>query len=97
MTPKQLSRAFDRHDDEFLKFERVVNPRHPRPDLCAFLMLHDIDPQIGKDMVTAAEHDEIWLCVDVEKLAAAATEDIVRDLVRCGVRIDDDGNLCMFV
>jgi hypothetical protein len=50
------------------------------------------------DMVAAAEHDEIWLGVDVDALAAAATPEIIRDLKRCGVRYDRETcSLSMFV
>lgn len=92
-----LQEAFSRHDDEFLHFDRVENPRHQRPDLCAFLMLHDL-VHGHSDMVASAEHDEIWLDVDREALAAVVTDDIVRDLVRCGVRYDDEvESLAMYV
>lgn len=97
MTLEDLGACFEKHSDEYIRFERIESPRHPRPDLCAFLMLHDLVPQSG-DMVCAAEHDEIWLGVDEAALVAVATDDIVRDLVRCGVRYGSDtGSLAMFV
>jgi hypothetical protein len=40
------------------------------------------------DMVSAAEHDEIWLDVDCEELAKVITEDQVLELTRCGVHYD---------
>lgn len=97
-----LQEMFEAADDEFLRFERIENPRHPAPDICAFLMLHDLAPAHNRgdgkvtDMVAAAVHDEIYLATDIEKLAEVATPEIVRDLHRCGVRLGDDG-LCMFV
>lgn len=91
-----LTEAFASHDDEFLKFGDIEQPRHSRPDLCAFLMLADVVPQAG-DMVVGAAHDQIWLGVDCEKLAAVATDDLIRDLARCGVFYDDDvESLSMF-
>ncbi len=97
MTVKKLANLFEDRHDEFLKFERITNPRHARPDLCAFLLLHDLVPE-SCDMVASAAHDEIWLDTDVEKLAAAATEDDVTTLLRCGVRYDSEADsLAMFV
>lgn len=91
-----LSEFFDQHEDEFLKFERVRNKLSKRPDIHAFMLLDSLVP--GKmDIVCAAEHDEIFLDVDVKKLVKAATTDQLIDLHRCGVRFDEDGGLCMFV
>jgi hypothetical protein len=40
-----LKELFEKHsDDEYLKFDRIENPRHPVPDICLFLMLDDICP-----------------------------------------------------
>ncbi len=98
----KLRELFAAANDEYLEFERIENPRHPAPDICAFLMLHDLAPVrngVGSqilDIVAAAEHDEIFLATDIEKLAEVATPGIIRDLARCGVRLGDCG-LCMFV
>lgn len=77
-------------------FESIESPRTKRPDLHAFLVLDELQP--GKrDIISAAEHDEFWLDIDCEKLAEVITEDQVRDLVRCGIRYDDENeSLCMF-
>lgn len=93
---ENIEAVFDKFDDEFLKFERVENRLSNRPDLHAFLLLDKLVPS-DRDMVSNASHDEIWLEVDLEALVAAGiTEDQIRDLVRCGIRIDED-SLCMFV
>jgi hypothetical protein len=42
------------------------------------------------DMISGASHDEVVLSIDVEKLAAAATEELVIELSRCGVRYDTE-------
>lgn len=86
----------DEFEDDFLEFGKIENPRHPRADICAFLMLHDLVGGDG-DMVSAAEHDEIFLDVDLDDLAAKVTKDQLRDLVRCGVRIGEYDSLAMFV
>ncbi len=99
-----LAEMFEAASDEFLQFERIENPRHPVSDICAFLMLHDLAPKIGRgsgtpvDMVSAAEHDEIYLATDCEELAKVVTPEIVRDLHRCGVRYSSGyDRLCMYV
>lgn len=98
-----LAEMFEAASDEFLKFDRIENPKHPAPDLCAFLMLHELAPtrNVGNgevaDMISAAEHDEFYLSTDCDKLAEVATPEIIRDLHRCGVRYDEDYDcLCMF-
>lgn len=82
-------------DTEFLEFDRVQVKTSQRADLHAFNLLDRLLPGKG-DMVTAAEHDEIWLAVDPEDLAKVATEEQIIELIRCGVRYDDNG-LAMFV
>ena len=95
MTMIDLAELFDKHNDEFLKFDRVADPASKRPDLCAFLLLDELMPG-DADIVSSASHDEIWLVVDCEELAKVATEFQIVTLIRCGVRYDSDG-LCMFV
>ena len=94
----QLEKTFEKYKDEFLKFDRVNPKHHPRPDMCAFIRLHLLSPLETADMIAAAEHDEIWLNVDCQKLAENATEEDIRDLVRCGIMYDDETeSLHMFV
>lgn len=94
-TVEELEQFFEKHHDiEFLKFDRVSEKLNRRPDLHAFLLLDRLVPG-DCDMVSAADHDEIFLEVSPESLAAVATDEQLIDLIRCGVRIDNDG-LCMF-
>lgn len=91
--------TFEQHDDEFLKFDRIPAERklHRRPDLCAFLLLDKLVPGT-EDIVSGAEHDEIFVRVDAEDLAKVATEDDILTLARCGVRYSDEYDcLAMFV
>lgn len=94
-----LYETFERHQDEYRKFELITSPLAPRPDLCAFLMLSALQPEVsGNDLLSAAEHDEVWLGIDCAALAAVITDDEVRDLRRCGVRMDSvHSALCLFV
>lgn len=94
-----LRAVFEKWDDESGKFERIENPRHSCPDVCAFLLLNELAPlERGRDMVSAAEHDEIWLATEVEEVASRATEEQVVELMRCGVRFCSQYNaFAMFV
>ncbi len=95
-TAEDLKQFWEANDGEFLKFERVENKRSKRPDFHAFLLLDELvpDPR-GRDMVSGAEHDQIWLQPEPEDLLEAATLQQLIDLHRCGVRCDEYG-LCMF-
>lgn len=94
MAIENLAEAFEKHDDEYVEFENVPPERKlsNRPDLCAFLLLEKLVPGTS-DIVSAAEHDMIWLDVDVEALAKVATDDDILTLVRCGVRYDDEHDM----
>jgi len=85
---------FERHNDEFLKFERIpkCDLKHPRKDLCAFMYLHE---RFGGEggAIAGAEHDQIWLDWDYELL----TEEDVIYVLRCGVMYDSEtDSLSMF-
>ncbi len=96
-TNMTLHDRFEAVNDDFLKFERIDKPRHRRPDLCAFILLDELVPGTS-DIVSAAEHDEIFLDVDCDKLQAIASDDNILELVRCGVRFNREYHcLCMFV
>jgi hypothetical protein len=57
-----------------------------------------VDQEAFGDMVECAEHDEIYLNIMPDELAEVATDELVRDLIRCGVRFPDEGTgLAMFV
>ena len=86
---------YTKYSDEFLKFDRVENKTSQRSDLHAFNLLDKLVPGTV-DMVSAAEHDEIWLEVSPEELAQVATEEQIIELIRCGVRYSRDG-LAMYV
>ncbi len=96
-TAEDLEQFWEANHDEFLEFERVENKRSKRPDLHAFLLLDEIVPG-NRDLVSSAEHDEIWLDVRLEPLLEAATLQQLIDLHRCGIRCDAESeSLCMFV
>ena len=91
-----LHDRFEQFEDEYIKFDRIEQPRSKRPDLHAFLLLDEILPGT-RDLISCSEHDEFFLDIDCDAFAAVVTDDQIRDLVRCGVRHSDDlDSLCMF-
>lgn len=73
--------------DEPHKFERILVKFTNRPDLHAFILLDKILPS-NRDIISAAEHDEIYLDVDIDELAKVITHEQVLELVRCGISYD---------
>ncbi len=73
-----VKEAFYKYRGEFLK------GNIKRPDLQALKILDGLVPGKG-NIIDAAEHDKIFLGIDIKKLAQAATEDDIQLLVRCGV------------
>lgn len=94
----EVEELFELLNDEFIKFERIPENERPfsSPDLCAFAYLDKRFPSDNNmDMVSAAEHDEIWLRIEWEQIEQLTRDDVIY-LTRCGVRYDDD-SLALFV
>lgn len=96
---ERIKELFRKHSDEFLEFKKIPEDQRlsKRPDLHAFILLDQIFPDDGRgiDMVCAAWHDEIALTPKTEDIKDASEDQIIQ-LIRCGVRLDDD-YLVMFV
>jgi hypothetical protein len=101
MTSEEMTELFKKYGDsvsynDFEKFEKI-DKKSKRKDLHAFLLLDEIlGDSCSDDMVSEAEHDQIYLGVDMELLAEKITEEQVKELVICGVFISE-GYLSMFV
>lgn len=92
-----IKERFEAVNDDFLEFDLIEVKRSQRQDLHAFLMLDELFPNPGSDIVCSAAHDEIWLNVGGEKLNDLIDSQIL-ELTRCGVRYDSENDsLCMFV
>lgn len=92
-----IQAEYEKLEDVRLKFDDVEPKLSTRPDIHAFMLLDQLVPG-DQDMVSAAEHDQIWLDVDLEKLAEVATADHIRQLEACGVHFDSEYDaLYMFV
>ena len=78
------------------KFEDVDEKLSQRPDLHAFIRLDQWFPD-DTDIVTSAEHDQIYLGVKETDVESLSDEQIV-ELSRCGVWLDSEFDcLSMFV
>ena len=86
---------FEKYNSEYSNFEDIKNPPSNRPDLCAFILLDKLVPSKCY-LISAAEHDEIWLDVGIEELSKVATEADVKYLVCCEIRFDGE-SLAMFI
>lgn len=89
-----IEEVFERHADEYGKFDRVEKKLHDRSDICAFLLLDKLASVcLENNIVSVAERDRIHLSVEPGDIAASATEDDVVTLIRCGVVYDaqEDG------
>jgi len=95
MRTRELRELFEAHEDEFVEFENVTNPRSKRPDLNAFLLLEELIPGEG-DMISGAWDGKIRLDIDLLDLVEVITEEQVIELIRCGVWIDEENRLVMF-
>ena len=91
-----IAETFAKLEDEKLSFKQIQDPPSDRSDLCAFILLDALVPG-ESHIVACAEHDEIWLDVDLDRLAEAATEEDIRTLRCCGVHFYPDEGLHMFV
>ena len=95
MTPERFIEMLDR-DDEYLKYDRIENMRHPRRDIAAFLLLSELVPSDGT-IIEGADHDIIYL-TDITTLCdAGITEEQVIELVRLGCSQMDGEYMTMYV
>jgi len=86
---------YSENTDESLKFERIENPSTKCPDLLAFMLLDKLIPS-DNDIISAAEHDVIYLQTDINALAEVITEADCLTLIRCGV-FYDSGYECLYM
>jgi hypothetical protein len=92
-----IKSEYETLEDVRLEFDAVEPKLSSRPDLHAFILLNQLMPG-NRDMISAAEHDQIWLDVDLERLAEVATANHIRQLEACGVHFDSEYDaLYMFV
>jgi len=86
----EVNELFEKHNEEFLKFDRVEQKLSSRPDIHAFLLLDTLFPG-NADIVCSALHDQIYLDVSQDQIDEL-TEGNVIDLLRCGILYDQDSD-----
>jgi hypothetical protein len=92
-----IKEVFDKYDDEFLKFENCTEKPFGRADMCAFAILDRLVPR-DEDMISSAEHDQVFLSVDTRDVERVASEEDIANLMRCGVIYDESADsFFMFV
>lgn len=99
MTLEELEALFEKHNEEYIEFERIPAERRlsNRPDLNAFLLLDRLFPDTD-DIISAAEHDEYSVSIAPSALCEKVSEECLIDLIRCGLRYDSStDSLCFFV
>lgn len=98
MTTTQIDELFEKHEEESHKFERITNKLATRADIHAFILLDRLFPSDnGADIISCAEHDQIWISIETERLETL-TEDNIVELMRCGVWWESQfDSLSMFV
>lgn len=93
---EQIIEWFEEHEvSHYGKFDNVEVKLSGRPDLHAFIFLDQIYPR-PSDMVSSAVGDQIWLDPKISNLVGKVNENMVIDLIRCGVMTDEDEYLYMF-
>lgn len=93
MTTSKMRDLFKQLAQDSMDFDSIEYKRCYLPDMHAFLILLDIYPETMSDgygIISAAEHHQIYFTFDLDKLATVITEDIIKELVCCGIFITDD-------
>ena len=92
MRKPSIKKRFEQFEDDCQNFQAVLNPLHRRPDIAAFLLLDQLLPKHGTGacMLESAEHDIVFLDVEPKDLNRVASDDNIRDLIRCGVGYDSE-------
>ena len=97
MTVEGMSELFEKYQDgEYLEFDRVSNKLSKRADLHAFMIFDKLFPDEDSCILGGASHDEIAFSIKPRDFASVATEELIIDLIRCGV-IFEDYNFIMHV
>lgn len=111
MTLEEFASLFEKYKSEYRKFKNIEYPNPGvlcnHPDLHAFIMLNNIisSPSrvASKNLISSVGHDCFYFNIDCEKLVWKIStglrkpEDVIIDLIRCGVMYDKENKwLWMF-
>ena len=93
---EEIEEKFEEYSDEYGKFNLVENKRSVRKDLHVFIVLDEWFPG-NINIISAAEHDEIYLNISYEAICTLTDAQIL-ELCRCGVSYNEEfSSLFMFV
>lgn len=91
-----IEELFEKHQDEFLQYERDSSLKCEPRDITLFNMLSDL--AAGGGLIAGALHEEIFFSVDLNDFVRFFSEEEVVRMIRCGLRYDSEREcLCMFV
>ena len=83
--------------DKKLTFEGIGNKYSQRKDLHAFILLDKIVPD-NKYLISAAEHDAIYLDINIEDFISKVSKDQLMELLLFGIMYNSEYNcFIMFV
>lgn len=96
MNREELAESFE----DACKGDRVLQGTKDklsrRLDLHAMMLLDRLVPGTI-NIIACAEHDQVWLNVDLDELCKVLTPELITELVSCGVLYDaDNESLYMF-
>lgn len=92
-----IEELFEKHQDEFLQYERDYSLKDKAKDVTLFNMLSDKIPP-HKDLIIGAWYEEIFFDVDLDDFVTFFSEEEIVRMIRCGLRYDSEREcLCMFV
>lgn len=83
-----MKEIWEKHNDEYCKFENVIIKLSSRPDIHAFIKLNELFPG-DRDIICASHHDEYFLDIEGEQINQICESDII-DLIRCGVMYSEE-------
>ena len=85
---REIKRLFEKHDGEFLKFERVENKKSKRPDLNAFILLDNLFTE-EKNIISGACEGDVSINFKEEQMLLLSEDDII-ELRRCGASYNSE-------
>jgi hypothetical protein len=96
MTADEMKSLFKENEGLFLQSDCITERLSQMDDLHAFLLLDKLVPG-QQNIIDGASHDEIYISIDVDKLAEVITPEQIQELIRCGIMYSDEvDSLMMF-
>jgi len=94
---EKVEELFEFWNDQYGEFDLIENKFSKKRDLHAFILLDKLFPDLDDDIVGSTGHEEFYIGIDMEDFAKVATEEIIIDLLRCGVLYDESDECLMMM